>query len=148
MSRFGTVPFRRDRLYKSGMSRRSLLALFRGSDGRSLARGLAMLVLVNVLIAGLHGGALALSAASDTPAICTFAGANSDPAHPANDPDHRACCVLGLTAAANVVPPSPPTLADAPPVVAAPVLVPLPADAVALDPLDRAASPRGPPLPG
>ncbi len=130
------------------MSRRPLLALFRGPDGRSLARGLALLVLVNVLLAGLHGGALALSAASDTPAICTLAGANSDPAHPANDPDHRACCVLGLNAVASVVPPSPPALADAPPAVIAPVPVPPPAERATLHPLDGPANPRGPPLPG
>ena len=130
------------------MIRRSLLAPLRGPDGRSLARGLAVLVLVNVLLAGLHGGALALAAASDTPAICTLAGANSDPAHPANDPDHRACCIVGLNAAANVVPPSPPTLADAPPATVMPVLVPLPAGHAASHPLDGPASPRGPPLPG
>ncbi len=129
------------------MSRRSLLALLRGPDGRSMARGLALIVLVNVLLAGLHGGALAQSAATDTPAICTFAGPNSDPGHPANDPDRRACCTLGL-ASVNVMPPSPPVLADAPPPVALPVFIALPAGHAAPHPLDGPANPRGPPLLG
>ncbi len=126
------------------MSRRSLLALLRGPDGRSMVRGLALIVLVNVLIAGLHGGALARSAATGASAICTLAGANSDPAHPANDPDRRACCTLGLVSA-NVVPPSPPVLAHTPPAVALPAFVPLAASDATLHPLDGPANPRGPP---
>ncbi len=129
------------------MSRRPLLALLRGSDGRSLARGLAVLMLVNVLLAGLHGGALALSAGTGTPAICTLAGANSDPGHPGNDVDYRACCMVGcLSAVASVVPPSSPVLADAPPAVALPVFIALPAGHATPHPLDRPANPRGPPL--
>jgi hypothetical protein len=130
------------------MSRRPLLALLRGLDGRSLARGLVVLVFVNVLLAGLHGGALALSAALDTPAICTLAGANSDPGHPGNDLDYRTCCVLGLNAVANVVPPSPPALADTPPAVVMLVPVPPPAGHATPHPLDGPANPRGPPLLG
>ncbi len=130
------------------MSRRPLLALLRGPDGRSMARALALIVLTNVLLAGLHGGAMAESAATGTSAICTLAGANSDPGHPANDPDRRACCVLGLNAVASVVPPSPPILADTPPATMVAVLVPAPAEHATLHPLDGPASPRGPPLLG
>ena len=129
------------------MSRRPLLARLRGPDGRSIGRGLAVLVLVNVLLAGLHGSAVAQAAATGVPAICTLAGANSDPAHPANDPDSRACCTLGcLTAVASVVPPDSPVLADAPPAIAMPVFVALAADRSTLHPLARPANPRGPPL--
>ena len=42
------------------------------------------------MLAGLHGGALAYAATTDTPTVCTSIGANSDPGHPANDVDHRA----------------------------------------------------------
>jgi len=131
------------------MTPRPLLALFRGPDGRSLAHGLALLVLINVLLAGLHGGALAQSAATGVPVICTQAGGNSDPGHPANDPDTRACCVLGcLPAVAGIVPPSSPALADAPPAPAMPAFIALPAGRATPHPLAGPASPRGPPLPG
>ena len=131
------------------MSRRSLLALFRGPDGRSMAHALALVVLVNVLLAGLHGGALALSATTGTPVVCTLAGANSDPGHPANDPDDRACCTLGcLSAVASVVPPSSPVLADAPPAIALPVFIALLAGHATPHPLARPSNPRGPPLLG
>jgi hypothetical protein len=143
------VPCGRQKLYKSPMSRRSLLALLRGSDGRSIGRSLAALVLVNVLLAGLHGGAMAQAAATSVPAICTLAGANGDPGHPANDPDYRACCVLGcLTAVANVVPPDSPVLADEPPAIALPVFVTLAAGHATPHPLAGPANPRGPPLLG
>lgn len=131
------------------MSRRSLLALLRGPDGRSIGRGLALLVLVNVLIAGLHGGAVAQVAAAGGLAICTLAGANSDPGHPANDPDSRACCMLGcLTAVATVVPPNLPVLADEPPEIALPAFVTLAAGHATPHPLAGPANPRGPPLLG
>ncbi len=130
------------------MSRRSLLALLRGPDGRSLARGLMVLVLVNVLIAGIHDGALAYAATTDTPTVCTSIGDNADPAHPANDVDHRTCCILGINAVASVVPPSTPALADTPPAVPLPVFIALAAGHATPDPLDGPANPRGPPLLG
>jgi hypothetical protein len=131
------------------MSRRSLLALFRGSDGRSIGRGLAVLVLVNVLLAGLHGGAMAQAAATGVPAICTLAGANSDPGHPGSDPGYRSCCMLGcLSAVASVVPPDSLVLADAPPAIAMPVFITLAAGHATPHPLAGPANPRGPPLLG
>ena len=132
------------------MLRRPLLALFRGPDGRSLALSLAIIVLVNVMLAGLHGGALAYTATTDTPTVCTSIGGNSDPAHPANDVDHRAYDIVGtVSAVASVVPPSSPALADAPPALRVAGVhrrcrpaMPTP------DPLDSPANPRGPPLLG
>ena len=131
------------------MAGRPLLALFRGPDSRSLALSLATIVLVNVMLAGLHGGALAHAATTDTPTVCTSVGANSDPGHPANDSDNRACDMVGtISAVASVVPPSPPVLVGAPPAIALPVFIALPAGHATLSPLDRPANPRGPPLLG
>ncbi len=131
------------------MSRRPLLALLRGPDGRSLARALAAIVFVNVLFAGLHGGALAYSATTDTPSVCTSAGANSDPGHPANNSDRRAYGMVGcLTTVTSIVTPSSPVLADAPPVLALPVFIAPPAGGTTPHLLDGEANPRGPPLLG
>lgn len=131
------------------MSRRSLLALLRGPDGRSITRGLAVLVLVNVLLAGLHGGALAFSATTATPTTCTSAGGNGDPAFPANDSDYRACAMVGcLSAVASVLPPDSPALADAPPPLPLPAFIALPAGHATPHPLARPGNPRAPPLLG
>jgi hypothetical protein len=131
------------------MSRRPLLALLRGPDGRSLARALAAIVFVNVLLAGLHGGALAYSATTDTSSVCTSAGVNSDPGHPANDSDRRAYGMVGyLTTVTSIVTPSSPVLAGAPPTNVLPAFVPLPVGHTTPDPLDRPANPRGPPCLG
>jgi len=131
------------------MSRRSLLALLRGSDGRSLALSLAVIVLANVMLAGLHGGALAHAATTDTPTVCTSVGANSDPGHPANDFDRRAADMIGtISAVASVLPPSPPVIANRPPAIALPAFIALPAGHAAAHPLDGPANPRGPPLLG
>ena len=114
-----------------------------------MALSLAIIVLVNVMLAGLHGGALAYTATTDTPTVCTSIGGNSDPAHPANDVDHRAYDIVGtVSAVASVVPPSPPTLADAPLATAVAVLVPLHAGHATPHPLAGPANPRGPPLLG
>ena len=128
--------------------RRSLFALLRGVDGRSLARALAALVFVNALIAGLHGGMLAQAATSDTPVICALAGGQDTPANPASDDDHRACCLLGcISAAATVVPPTSPELAGLPSSAlgACRACRPRPARRTP-HPIEGPASPRGPPL--
>ena len=118
-------------------------------DGRSLALSLAAIVLVNVMLAGLHGGALAYTATTETPTVCTAIGGNSDPAHPANDVDHRAYDIVGCASAtASVVPPSSPAIADQPPAILLPAFIALPAGHAASDPLDGPANPRGPPLLG
>jgi len=131
------------------MSRRSLLALFRGSDGRSLARGLTLLVLVNVLLAGLHVGAMANAAASGTEVVCTSAGGHSNPASPAGGDDTRSCCLIGcLSVVTSFVAPSSPVVADAPPAVAMPALMARPVACASPHLLDRPAGPRGPPLLG
>ena len=129
------------------MSRRSLLALLRGPDGRSIGRGLALLVLVNVLLAGLHGGALAQAAGTGVPAICTLSGPNHDPGYPANDVDHRACCMLGCVAAtANILPPALPALADVHPAILADISQLSTTVRVRSHLSDGPAQPRGPPL--
>ncbi len=131
------------------MSGRPLLALLRGPDGRSLALSLAAIVLTSVMLAGLHGGALAYAATTDTPTVCTSVGANSDPGHPANDSDNRAYGVVGcLSVVASAVPPSPPVIVDQPPAIVLPAFIALPAGHAVPDPLDGPASPRGPPLLG
>lgn len=131
------------------MSRRSFLASLRGSDGRSLARALAAIVLVNVVLAGLHGGALAFAATTATPTVCTTLGGNNDPAFPANDSDRRASGMVGtLTTVASVVPPASPALADEPPALPMPVFIALPAGQATPHPLDGPANPRAPPLLG
>ena len=131
------------------MSRRPLLALLRGPDGRSLARALAAIVFVNVVLAGLHGGALASSATTGAPTTCTSVGGNSDPAYPANDSDRRAYGLVGtLSTVASVAPPVSPVLADAPPAVALPVFIAPAAGHATPHPLDRPANPRAPPLLG
>src|SRR5690606_10749231 len=73
---------------------RSFLAALRGSDGRSLARALAILVFVNALLAGLHGGMMAEAATGRTLITCSFAGGGHLPVGPVRDGE-RACCVLG-----------------------------------------------------
>ncbi len=127
--------------------RRSLFALLRGVDGRSLARALAALVFVNALIAGLHGGMLAQAATSDTPVICALAGGQDTPADPARDDDHRACCLLGcISAAATVVPPTSPELAGLPSSTLVLATLPPAKGATTPHPIESPASPRGPPL--
>lgn len=131
------------------MSRRPLLASLRGPDSRSMALALAVIVLVSVLLAGLHGGALAYAATTATPTVCTPAGPNSDPAYPANDSDRRAYGMVGhLTTVASVAPPASPALADAPPDIAMPAFIALPAGHATPHPLDGPANPRAPPLLG
>ena len=81
----------------------SLLGLFRGTDGRSLARALACLILVNALFAGLHNGAVAAGVGT---AICSLGhdrGSGGTPGDEQNAP----CCSAGctLSAAALINPP-------------------------------------------
>ena len=131
------------------MRRVSLLALFRGSEGRSLARGLAFLVLVTVLLAGLHGGAMADGAATGTEVVCTSAGGHGNPASPAGNDDYRSCCLIGcLSVVTSFVAPSSPVLADAPPAIATPALVARSVACASPHLLDRPTGPRGPPLRG
>ena len=87
--------------------RRSLFALLRGADGRSLARALACLLLINAVVGGFVSGA---QAADPAAVLCTI-GIGSDPAD-APAPSHdAACCEFGcvpvtpaLATTPNVVP--------------------------------------------
>ncbi len=83
--------------------RQTLLALFRGRDGQSLARALAALVLVNAVLAGLHGGVSALTAAQGAEIHCAVPNDGGHPATPAREPSP--CCLVGCaTAAAPMLP--------------------------------------------
>lgn len=121
--------------------RKPLLALMRGADGRSLARALVVLFLVNMFAAGFHNGAMATG---DTAfALCTLATQNGpDHSPPA---DHTSpCCTIGcpLPGIADVT--APPMLA-APnaPIATASVPAPVERPRLTLSPI--APQPRGPP---
>lgn len=85
--------------------RRSLFALLRGSDGRSLARALACLLLLNTIVAGLVEGAMAAPAAPGL--LCSVDGAREVPASPDGANRSLTCCEMGCTAAAPALPPEP-----------------------------------------
>lgn len=124
---------------------RSFLALFRGADGRSLARALACLLLANAIVSGLAQGAMA--AADPAGVICTSFGSTVAPATGGDHPGEGGsiCCEMGCA-------PELPALAASPAAVPAPSVMrdrgPI-ADAAApavraFRPLGH--SPRGPPL--
>jgi hypothetical protein len=119
--------------------RRSLFAIFRGRDGRSLAWALALLLVVNAFVAGAHTG----FAASPSAVLCTIDKAAGDSQAPAGHGEP--CCLAGcLTPALG--------LGDA--VAALPLPVALPGRALSspdaaivmvLPPIGSH-GPRGPPL--
>jgi hypothetical protein len=120
---------------------RSPLALLRGSDGRSLARALACLLLLNAIVVGFHSGSLA--AAPDTVICSAFAGDGAAPA-PAGDDHPPSCCLSGCVSSAAALPPP-----EGTGLVRPPHLVPAPLhDAVAIAPSPHrdAVSARGPPV--
>lgn len=69
------------------------MTALRGKDGRSLARALILLILVNLFAAGLNLGA---SAAAGDVVLCAVDGRDGGPAPepPHHEPD---CCVTGTT---------------------------------------------------
>jgi hypothetical protein len=71
--------------------RESFLAIFRGSDGRSLAKALACLLVFNAFIAGLHTGAMAAPMADAV--ICSIDGAAGPDNVPVPDGHQPPCCV-------------------------------------------------------
>ena len=126
---------------------RSLLAILRGSDGRSLARALALLVLVNVVLAGLHGGVLAASSADGAPVVCALAGGGSAPASPADDQQQHACCLIGcVSSVITAVAPAAPVIADVPLAVATPLPMPPQTGRTIAHLLEAPTGPRGPPV--
>lgn len=105
--------------------------LLRSADGRSLAKALACLLLINVVVAGFHAG---MVTANPSGVICSVVAANSvggasGPVSPA-DQNHD-CCLFGCVPA--------PTLIEASPEQ-------LPAPAVAVVPVSRTTSPTARPL--
>jgi hypothetical protein len=84
--------------------RRSLFSILRGTDGRSIGRALAFLLLVNALAAGFHTGAIA-----GTGALCTVShsgGSNTPPAPAHPDP----CCMAGCATQAAALPGESPSI--------------------------------------
>jgi len=87
----------------------SLFAALRGTDGRSLARALIVLVLVNLFAGGLSAGAFA---AGGDAAFCSVdASSDASGAPHRHEPD---CCLPGsmpfsLALAASAPTPAPPT---------------------------------------
>ncbi len=84
---------------------KSLFALMRGADGRSLARALIVLLLVNILVGGFHLGAMA-AAGNGVGVICSLASgasASHDPAAPQPD-DQCPCCALGCAVGCGPAP--------------------------------------------
>lgn len=77
---------------------RSVLAIFRSADGRSLARALAVLMIVSAVVTGLAGGDMA---AADGIAHCI--PASDQPGLPAGH-DGPTCCP-GMTGGTPLAPP-------------------------------------------
>ena len=126
---------------------RSFLAHLRGSDGRSLARAVALLFLVNLLVGAFHAGAMA-GTGNGTIILCTASGGTlvaTDGTGSQHDTDDLSCCVLGC-ANASVALPAPPVASLSLPfheTGSEPVL----RDARAIDPpVSRNHRPRGPPV--
>ena len=119
--------------------RRSLLAVLRGPDGRSLAWALAILVALNAFVAGGHIGY-----AGEGPAVCTVAShsptGDGSPTPAQGDPCCFAGCIstaTGLAGGEVVALPFPPEALTA---------FPPAAPAVATDvPHIAGHGPRGPP---
>jgi hypothetical protein len=130
---------------------KSLFALMRGADGRSLARALIVLLLANVIVGGFHLGAMA-AAGDGVGVICSLAsGAGAHAPGPTQPQNDCPCCALGCALAcghASAVPvePSLAAIALAPPArsVAAPVRLD---HAAPSSRLSSSNGPRSPPLP-
>lgn len=80
---------------------RTFLAGFRGADGRSLARALALLLVVAGCIGAAHAGRMAVGVTAGF-VVCSVNGAgtsaNRNPTLPVNQ-DHCICCAFGCTGA-------------------------------------------------
>jgi hypothetical protein len=123
----------------------SPFTLLRNADGRSLAKALACLLLINVVVAGFHAG---MATAGTGGVICSVAadsaaGGGGGPVTPA-DEDHS-CCLIGCT-------PAPVLIAAAPEALPTPAIATLPVQSItapAARPLSSrmaAHRPRGPPV--
>ena len=75
-----------------------LLAIFRGSDGRSLAIALACLLVVSSLIGGVQAGA---AANAETGVLCTLGDVTGSGAPPADHPEP--CCMAGCISPAPIL---------------------------------------------
>lgn len=115
-----------------------LLAVLRGSDGRSLAIALACLLAVSSLIGGLQAGAAANAA---TGVLCTLGDVTGSGAPPADHPEP--CCMAGCLSPAPVLTATPAAL-SAPANKSVDVLRPL-AWSISPDLPQLVHGPRGPP---
>ncbi len=115
-----------------------LLAILRGSDGRSLAIALACLLVVSSLIGGVQAGAAANAA---TGVLCTLGDATGGEAPPADHPEP--CCIAGCLSPAPILAATPAAL-SAPADKSVDVLRPL-AGAISPDVPQLVHGPRGPP---
>lgn len=125
--------------------RKSLFVLIRSADGRSLARALVVLMLVNALIGGFHAGAMAASGDGVicTAGVATASDAGADRDVPGPDRDPSSCCIFGC---AGTCSPTPAALPEPSP--AAVLSQPL-ADVTPLDAADQVpSSPRAKSSPG
>jgi hypothetical protein len=125
--------------------RRSLFALLRGPDGRSLARALAALLFLGAVIGQLPGG-LHGAAAAGGPVLCSASANSSAPGAPAGNDFAPCCLALCAGSLAPVVVSPAPALADVP-ASAAPVLQPLLSETTSADFAALPFGPRGPPVP-
>jgi hypothetical protein len=114
-----------------------LLAVLRGSDGRSLAIALACLLVVSSLIGGVQAG---VAASPATGVLCTL-GATGGGAPPADHPEP--CCMAGCLSPAPVLAATPAAL-SAPANRSVDVLRPL-AGSISPDLPQLIFGPRGPP---
>lgn len=124
--------------------RRSLFACFRGTDGRSLARALACLILINAVFAGFLAGT-ATAAAPDA-AICTVAlpGLDGGPEGESPAPGHAFECCPGLCSALGAaLPPAAPAILLPVAALAEAALAPV---SLQPTPVGRAHPARGPPV--
>lgn len=124
--------------------RKPLLALMRGEDGRSLARALIALLLLNLFVAGFHTGVQA-SAAPGAGVLCSLmqTGATGDPQAPASD-HQPPCCTIGCPSPAIAELPQAPVAAVAP-LPAPDALFTLPVTLTPEATTSPAHRPRGPP---
>ncbi len=129
----------------------SLFGLMRGADGRSLARALIVLIVVNVFVGGFHLGAMAADGDGGG-VICTLASGAGAHAPGSTGPQNDCpCCVLGCAvacghASAAPVEPSLAAILVPPPALRVAVLVP-PDHAAPSPRLPSSHGPRSPPLP-
>jgi hypothetical protein len=124
--------------------RRSLFALLRGPDGRSLARALAALLFLSAVIGQLPGG-LHGAAAAGGPVLCSALANSSAPGAPVSNDFAPCCLALCAGSLAPIVVSPAPAIADVPASSAA-VLQPALIESASAGFAELPFGPRGPPV--